>query len=316
MSQEVQKQSPKTEKPTWSYPSSRKTPTAYNVPASLEWIQDVPENKMLAGFIFDVKLTSVGAGMSTTRVSQIVKSLKCYADGKLALDIDQYALDLVPIVTNWAKHADDYASGTEQVGTAATQGVLVRDDANVATGASMYGFWKIHAPLPAARQLRFQLETYDGTAVFGAGMTGGVPDFSIVPIWANVGSRKQYNLYARQLSSVLKASYRGVEVGAFFTNAEWNTVSNGIKLGDALTVEQIYAIQSDVGNRMSVFAPAVGSAVNGRLLTFQDPLTAADTYVLANKFDGQAAADIAFTTSKTIQAIIMSSSSPDSIEVR
>jgi len=304
----------KTEKPTWTYPSARQTPTAYDVPASLDWVFDVPKGKMLAGLIVDAKLTTVGAGMSLVRISQQIQKMTVYGDGQLVLDADQYCLDLIPIITQWGKHHDDYADLTLAQQVAGS--VVVQDDVNVATGAAMYGFWKIAVPLPAKRQIKVHLDTLAGPTVFGAGMTGGVPQYSVVPIWANIGARKQYSLYARQLSGVLKTAYRGVEIGAFFTAAEWNTISNGIKLGGTLSPEQIYAIQSNVGNALALWAPVIGAAVNGRLKTIQDPLPAANTYVLANKFDGQAVAEFAFTTATTVKAIIMSETTPDNIEVQ
>jgi hypothetical protein len=304
----------KTEKPTWNYPSARKTPTAYDVPASLEWIFDIPNGKMLAGFTIDVKIATVGAGMTLARVSQLFQKFRAFADGKLALDIDQYTLDLVPIFTQWAKHQEDYADNSFGA-QGALESVVVVDDENVATGANLYGFWKIHAPLPVKNQIRFQLDTYAANAVFGAGMTNGVPQFSIVPVFANIGKRKQYNLYAKQLSSVLRSSYRGVEVGGFFVDAEWTTVQNGVRLGSELTIEQMLAIQNNVGNNMLLYANTVGANVDNRLPTFQDPLPGADTYVLANKFDGQAPVDLAFNGAQDIKAIVLSEAGPDQIEV-
>jgi hypothetical protein len=309
-----EEQSIKTEKPTWSYPSSRQTPTAYNNPSTLEWVADVPAGKMPAGLIIDAKLTTVGAGMSLTRLSQIFKSIKVFGDGNLVADIDQYTLDLLPIALGWARHSDDYAD--IEIGQLDTGKYMVRDEINVATGASMYGLWDLNVALKAAKQIRIVVETYDMTAVFGSGMTGGIPSISVVPKWANAGKRKQYNLYARQLSSVLRAAYRGVEIGAFFKAAEWNTTSNGTKLGGDLSVEQIYAIQSNVGNTMCLWAQARGSQVNGRLTTILNPLDGADTYVIANKFDGQTAAEFAFTTAQTLSAIILSEAGPDKIEVQ
>jgi hypothetical protein len=304
----------KTEKPTWTYPSARKTPTAFDVPASLEWIFDVPAGKMLAGFTVDLKIATVGAGMTTARVSQLFQKFRAFADGKLALDIDQYTMDLVPIFTQWAKHQEDYAedsSGTQ----GATESLVVEDDINLAGGAQLYGFWKIHAPLPVKNQIRFQVDTYAANSVFGAGMTGGIPQLSIVPVFANIGKRKQYNIYAKQLASVLRASYRGVEVGGFFVDSEWTTVQNGVRLGSELTIEQMYAIQNNVGNNMLQYANAAGANVDDRLPTFQDPLTAADAYVLANKFDGQAPVDLAFQGSQDVKAIVLSEAGPDAIEV-
>jgi hypothetical protein len=146
-------------------------------------------------------------------------------------------------------------------------------------------------------------------------MTSGTPSISVVPKWANVGKRKQYNLFAHQLNSIIRAAYRGIEVGAFFAASEWNSISNAVKLGGDLSVEQIYAIQSNVGNHMSLWAQVIGSAVNGRLTTIVDPLTGSDTYVVANKFDGQATADFSFTSTQTIQAVVLSEASPEKIEV-
>jgi hypothetical protein len=117
-------------------------------------------------------------------------------------------------------------------------------------------------------------------------MTGGLVNFSIVPVWANVGKRKQYNVYAKQLSNVLRASYRGVEIGCLFTNAEWNTITNSVSLGTPLSVEQTYAIQSDIGNQMTAFG-SVGAAV-----------------------------DVNFNSSQTVKTVIFSESSPEQIEVR
>lgn len=312
MSEQIQ--SIKTEKPTFTFPEARQSPTAYDLPASLDFVFDVPSGKMLAGFILDAKLTSVGAGMTAARISQQIKRLTAYGDGKLVVDVDQYCLDLVPIVTQWAKHHDDYADLTiaQQVAGA----VCVQDDINAAGGAAMYGFWKIAAPLPAKNQIRFHLDTLSGTTAFGTGMTSGTPSYSIVPVWANVGSKKQYSLYAKQLASVIKASYRGVEVGAFFVTSEWNTIINGVKLGQTLSPEQIYAIQSNIGNSMAVWAPVIGTAINGRLKGIQDPLPAASTYTLANKFDGQTACQISFASAQTVKSIIMSETSPDAIEVQ
>jgi hypothetical protein len=227
--------------------------------------------------------------------------------------MDQYYIDLLPIVTHWAKHHDDYAD--KHVKVSATQGLVVRDDINVATGATMYGFWNIAAPLPAKKQVSFEIATYKGTTVFGSGMTGGLVNFSIVPVWANVGKRKQYNIYAKQQSALQRIAYRGVEIGAIFTDNEWNTVSSSVKLGNVLSVEEIYAIQSNIGNNMTLWGSA-GSAVDDRLITLLDPLTAADTYVLANKFDGQAAIEVKFSAAQTLQAIILSEASPESIEVQ
>jgi hypothetical protein len=134
-------------------------------------------------------------------------------------------------------------------------------------------------------------------------------------VFANAGRRKQYNVYAKQLSSVLRASYRGVEIGGFFVGSEWTTVQNGVKLGNELTIEQMFAIQNNVGNNMLLYANAAGSNVDDRLPTFIDPLTAADIFVLANKFDGQAPVDISFNGSTDIRAIVMSEAGPDAIEV-
>jgi hypothetical protein len=308
-----EQQSVKTEKPTWTYPGSRQTPTVYNNPDNLAWYIDVPAGKMPAGFTLDVKLTTVGAGMSLTRVSQIFKNIQVFGDGKLVGSLDQYTLDLVPITLGWARHNDDYAD--VDIGQLATGRYLVQDDVNVATGASMYGIWQINCAFPAAKQLKIAIQTYDMTKVFGAGMTGGVPSISVVPKWAPLGKRKQYKLFAQQLNSETKVNYRGVEIGAFFTTAEWNTITSSVKLGGELTVEQIYAIQSNVGNALSLWAQAIGSAVDGRLTTILDPLTAADVYVLANKFDGQAAAELSFLAPTTVKAIIMSETGPEKIEV-
>lgn len=115
---------------------------------------------------------------------------------------------------------------------------------------------------------------------------------------------------------MLRASYRGVEIGAFAVDAEWTTVQNGINLGRDLTPEQMYAIQSNIGNNMLLWANDPGAAVDGRLETFEDPLEEASTYVLANKFDGQAPVDISFNTAKDLKAVIMSEATPDLIEVR
>lgn len=306
----------KTEKPTWVFPSARKTPTSFSTPASLEWVYDIPPGKMLAGFIFDAKVTTVGAGMSLTRISQYIQKFRAFADGKLALDIDQYTMDLCPIVTQWSKHHDDYADLTFTGASSTSSTVLVQDDINVATGAALYGFWHVAAPLPVKNQIKFILDTYGGQTVFGAGMTGGVPEFSIVPVFANIGQRKQYNLYAKRLSSILRVSYRGVEVGVFGTTSEWNTISNGVKLGGELSPEQIYANQSIQGNAMAAFAPKGGSVVNGRLAGFKDPLPDTGLFTLANKFDGQAAVDLSFTTATDVKAVILSEADPDSIEVR
>jgi hypothetical protein len=114
---------------------------------------------------------------------------------------------------------------------------------------------------------------------------------------------------------VLRASYRGVEIGCLFTDAEWNTITNSVSLGTPLSVEQTYAIQSDIGNQMTAFG-SVGAAVDGRLLTVQDPLPAADAFVLARKFDGQAAVDINFNSAQTVKTVIFSESNPEQIEVR
>lgn len=310
-----QEQSIKTEKPTYTYPSARKTPTAYNVPASLEWVFDVPNGKMLAGFILDAKLITTGAGMTTAKISQIFKSIKAYADGNnLTLDVDQYVLDLLPIFTQWAKHHDDYADLT--IGQLATGARVVQDDANVATGATLYGYWKVAAPLQAQKQLRFKIETYAMTTPFGSGMTAGLPSISIVPIWANVGKRKQYNIYAKQLSSVIAASYRGVEIGACFAASEFSTITNGIKFGGDLTPEETLAKQSNVGNDLNTWAIVNGAAVDNRLTTIQDPATGASVYVLADKFDGQAAIEINFSSAQTLKTIVMSEVDPGKVEVR
>jgi hypothetical protein len=308
-----EQQNVKTEKPTRTYPDARKTPDAFDVPGSIEWIFDVPAGKMLAGFIFDAKVTTVGAGMTAARISQIIKSFKAFADGKLSMDVDQYTLDVLAIASNWSKHHDDYAD-VDMEGDG-SRNVAVQDDVNDPDGAALYGFWKIQAPLPVQNQIRFQLETYSGVTTFGAGMTGGLVNFSIVPVWANVGKRKQYNVYAKQLSNVLRASYRGVEIGCLFTDAEWNTITNSVSLGTPLSVEQTYAIQSDIGNQMTAFG-SVGAAVDGRLLTVQDPLPAADSFVLARKFDGQAAVDVNFNSAQTVKTVIFSESNPEQIEVR
>jgi hypothetical protein len=308
-----QQQSVKTEKPTFTYPSARITPDDYNVPGSLDWVFDVPDGKMLAGFIFDAKLTTVGAGMNLARISQIIKSFKAYADGKVCMDVDQYCLDQLAIFSHWAKHHDDYAD--THVRVAATQSEVVVDDINVATGATMYGYWNIAAPLPVKKQIRFALETYAGTTTFGSGMTGGLTSFSIVPVWANIGKRKQYNIYAKQQNAVQRIAYRGVEVGGIFTPSEWNTITSSVRLGSVLSVEEIYAIQSNVGNNMNMWA-AVGAAVDNRLTTILDPLTAADSYVLANKFDGQTVIEVKFSSAQTMQAIILSEASPETIEVQ
>lgn len=309
MSQEI-----KTEKPTWNYPSARKTPTAFDVPATLEWIFDIPQGKMLAGFTVDLKLATVGAGMTAARVSQLFQKFRAFADGKLALDVDQYTLDLLPIFTQWAKHQEDYAENS--IGTqGALESLVVVDDENIPAGGNLYGFWKVHAPLPVKNQIRFQIDTYAANSVFGAGMTGGIPQISIVPVFANAGKRKQYNIYAKQLASVLRASYRGVEVGGFFVDAEWTTIQNGVKLGQELTIEQMYAIQNNVGNNMLQYANGVGANVDDRLPTFNDPLPDASSYVLANKFDGQAPVDLAFQGSQDIKAIVLSEAGPDAIEV-
>jgi len=308
----------KTEKPTWNFPSARKTPTSYDNPASLEWIFDVPNGKILAGFTLDIKCTTTGAGMNLVKLSQLIQKFRAFdvtPEGqKLVLDIDQYTLDLVPIVTHWAKHKDDYSD--ESLGGSVSDSLVVRDDTNVATGAALYGFWKIHAPLPVSRQVVFRIDTYAGPAVFGAGQTGGNPQFSIVPVFASAGKKKQYTLYAKRLAAVLRASFRGVEVGAFAVDAEWTTVQNGINLGRDLTPEQMYAIQSNIGNSMLLWANDPGLAVDGRLETFEDPLAEASTYVLANKFDGQAPVDISFNTAKDLKAVVMSEATPDLIEVR
>lgn len=309
-----EQQNIKTEKPTWSYPSSRQTTTAYDNPQTLKWVKDVPAGKMPAGFFIDVKLTTVGAGMSLTRVSQIFKSLKIFADGKLAVDIDQHTLDLAPIFLNWAKHQDDYADLVfAQLDTGSR---VVKDDINVATGAAMYGSWDLPIPVPAAKQIRVEAELYAMTSVFGAGMTGGVPSISVVPKWANQGRRKQYNMYARQLSNVVRAAYRGIEVGAFFKTSDWNTGNNGLKLGGDLSTEETWAIQSNVGNNMLQYAAVRGSLVDGRLNTIVDPLTAADTYCIANKFDGQTSAEFAFSSATSVKALILSDAKPGTIEVQ
>lgn len=303
-----------TEKPTWSFPSSRQTPTAYNNPQTLEWIFDVPAGKMPAGFVIDTKLTTVGAGMSLTRISQIFKSIKIYGDGELSADIDQYLLSMLPIALGWARHNDDYADVS--IGQLATGRFVVKDGVNVATGASIYGYWDLPLPCKGTRQIKVVMEIYDLTQVFGAGMTGGVPSISVAAKWANRGSRKQYNLYARQVSSILRAKYAGIEIGAFFNSVEWNTVSNGFKLGGDLSVEQVYAIQNQMGNHMSLWAPVIGSAVNGRLTTIQNPQTVADVYVLAGKFDGQTTAEFNFTSSTTVKAVILTDADPSKVEVQ
>lgn len=310
----MQTESVITEKPTWSLPSSRQTPTAYNNPQTLEWIFDVPNGKMPAGFVLDAKLTTVGAGMSLTRISQIFKSIKIYGDGILTADIDQYLLSLLPIALGWARHNDDYADVS--IGQLATGRFVVKDGVNVATGASMYGYWDLPLPCKGMKQIRVVAEIYDMTAVFGAGMTGGVPSISVAARWANKGARKQYNLYARRVNSILRAKYAGIEIGAFFNTAEWNTISNGYKLGGDLSVEQIYAIQSQVGNHMTLWAPVIGSAVNGRLTTIQNPQTVADTYVLAGKFDGQTTAEFNFTGSSSVSAVILTDADPGKVEVQ
>jgi hypothetical protein len=66
---------------------------------------------------------------------------------------------------------------------------------------------------------------------------------------------------------------------------------------------------------MLLYANDAGSNVDDRLPTFLDPLTAADTFVLANKFDGQAPVDLAFQGSQTVKAIVLSEAGPDAIEV-
>lgn len=304
----------KTEKPTWSYPSERLTPTAFNQSATITMTQDVPPGKMHAGLMIDAKLTTVGAAMVAARISQIFKSIKIYGDGKLVADIDQNALDLIPITLGWARHSDDYA-GVE-IGQLDTGRYMVRDEANDPAGASIYGCWFLPVALPVQSQIKVVFEIYSMTTVFGAGLTGGVPSLAVVHQWANKGKRKQYNLYAKQRSGVPIASYRGVEVGAFFADAEWNSITSSMKLGDVLSVEQAYALQSNVGNHMCLWAQARGSQVDDRLTTILNPLTAADVYVLANKFDGQATAEFSFLALETVQAVILSEAGPEQIEVK
>jgi hypothetical protein len=85
-------------------------------------------------------------------------------------------------------------------------------------------------------------------------------------------------------------------------------------LGNTLTPEQIYAIQSIQGNSMQMFANGVGSVVNGRLKTIDDPLTEADTFVLADKFDGEATAVFNFAAQQNVKAVVLSQDSPEDIE--
>lgn len=305
-----------TEKPTWIYPEARKSPETFNQSGNLKWVIDIPKGKMLAGLVVDALLTTVGAGMSLTRISQMFKSIRAYADGKeKVLDIDQFCLDVVPIATHWARHKDDYA-GLIVGPQGALTSKVVQDDVNVATGAAMYGYWDIAAPLPVKDQLVVSIDTFSGPSVFGAGMTDGLISISVVPVFANIGKRKQYNLYAKQLANVPRIAYRGIEVGAFFNANEWNGVTNAVTLGDTLSTEQIYAIESIQGNAMQVYSNTVGALVNGRLKTIQDPLAVADSYILADKFDGQASASFSFVSNQTLKAIILSGMPVDDIEVR
>lgn len=313
MSQNVQK-TVKTEKPTRTFPSSRQTPTAYNNPQTLEWTFDVPAGKMPAGFVLDTKLTTVGAGMSTTKLSQIFKSIRIYGDGILTADIDQYCLSLLPISLGWARHNDDYADVS--VGQMATGRFLVKDPSNVAGGATLYGYWDLPLPCKGLSQIRVVIEVNSMTAVFGAGMTGNTPSISVSAKWANLGARKQYNLYAKQRSNVSLAKYAGVEVGAFFAASQWNTISNSTTLGGQLQVEQIFAIQSEIGNHMQLWAPVIGAAVDGRLTTIQDPATDTNTYVIAGKFDGQTTGEFNFSSAQTLKAVILTEADPLKVEVQ
>jgi hypothetical protein len=289
----------RTEKGILTVPGARQSPPAFNQSGSLPWTFQVPTGKALQGLRISALLTTVGAGMTTTRLSQIFQAIKVYNANGLIADIDQYTLDLLAAVSHALKHTDDYLNRP-------TNTDVVRDPANVATGAALYGSWDIHCPLPGD-VFKVLIELFDSTAVFGAGMTGGIPSISVVPIWTNSNQnnlKKQYNIFAKRLVNVTHRALQGVEMICISALVDIATIGPGLDLGGKMTVEEMTERQS-IANDM-LRGLLVDGTASLRTLLVRDPLTNANTYLLIKKADDAFIANLDLTTGSDLKVMAWS----------
>lgn len=292
------------------FPSNRRTQQTYNQAQDLEWIISVPNGLALIGFMLDINITTTGSGMSTTPLSQAVQFLRAYAidsnnNQATKMDVDQYTLDLYTSFGQWL--AEQEGLGTYL----SNSGVPWIDPPNVATGASLYGNWKIYAPIPG-QLIRVVLSVPNLTTVFGTGMTGGVVNAQLVPILADdtdAGEpRRQFAISAKQYASKTSQFFQGAETAILFSASEWGSKASGIEVGEKLTSEMITRMEDYWQDQLAFFAGTTGSA-NPDFKAIIDGSTNAvtATFVIGRQLDQPNPVKIGLNAATTIKCIILSS---------
>lgn len=307
-----------------SWPAARKVQSFFNQPDTLEWDYQAPPNKTLQGLHIDANLTSVGAGMTTVPLSQAIQTLDIYSASDpnqlptYCCTIDQYTLDLAAGFTKYLElvneNINEYRFAPAYV-----------DPPNVATGASLYGRWKLYLPLPG-KGFKIVVNCQNETNVFGSGMTNGPLAMSVVPIWRDAkaasntpGAKatKQWNVYAKQAASITKIAYQNAYVAALFAPSEWSTFQSGVDLGGKLSPEMITRMEDYFDDELVSYITQSASAANPDVKPITDASVnpVADNWCLENEFDTPTRVTVGTNVAKTIKAIIFTDLPVDKVAV-
>lgn len=279
---------------------ARNTSTDYTQGNTWQWLFKTPQGKMLQGIELDIIVTTVGAGMATTNISNLLQRFICQNEkGVTTLDIDKYTIDLSCIVgaaTAWSNGYDNIPRTTD----------VCRDPANVAGGAAgLFGNYRIHAPLPGDTHL-FTFVT-PGILATWTGATGGSVSVNITPIWCDLitdgVTRENFTLFAKQKTGSATFKFNGAETIAIENAAELTTIASGFDIAGGLTNEQILTYECYANDAMRGFA-VDGASVATRSKVVKDPYTAADMFVLIKKIDGGADCVINTSAATTIKAVV------------
>jgi len=287
------------EQSRFDVPPSRSVSSAYNTGNTWNWVFGTPPGKQLQGFLIDALVTTVGAGMATSTMANILQTFQAQNEKNIqTLDVDKYTIDeacAVGAAMAWSNGYNDIPRTTS----------LVRDPANVATGGSFYASWRLHAPLPGNKHIVTIVTP--GILATWAGATGGSIAMFVVPIWADIifdgVQRKQYTLYAKQTATNTRFNYNGVEIIALIAAVEWTTIASGIDIGGTMSYDQILEYESIANDLMRGFlVDGTSTATHSKVLV--DPFTGSDAFVLAKKVDDSVVANITVNTSTTVKTVV------------
>jgi hypothetical protein len=274
-------------------PSGRQTLDSHNAAKTFNWTLKAPKGKVLQSIKIRARNNVTGTPGSAAYFHKLFKEIKLRGKAGTMLTALEDAIPMTAVLSH-AKREDNHyeaAPGTTDI---------VRNPSMAAAATDYDCVLDFHCPAPGTEfVLSVEMKKIVDVLTWA---TGAAFDIIATAKWTTYRGQKQYAIQGNVHSSVTEKQFNGVIGAALCADAEWTTLLGSMKIGEALTSDQVFELEDLTNDNLRGLAADSSGAT--RTTPVADPADAAVVYVVSKELEAPGAVELNLNASSTILSIL------------